>query len=78
LSGQPALIKRPSDRPRLCVYPEAEPFQTHASECRGCVQPAWWVVIKHRWRPSGWACPSPSAKWGLACPPQSWPRKHTV
>ena len=64
--------------PRLCVYPEARPFQTHVSEFRGCVQLAWWVVIKCRWRPSGPDCPSQPVKWGPACPPQSWPRKQPV
>lgn len=42
------------------------------------VQAAWWVVIKYRWRPSGQACPSQPAKWGLACPPQSWLRKRPM
>lgn len=77
LPEQSALKKRP-DRLQLCVYPEAGPFQTHVSEFRGCVQPAWWVVIKHRWRPSGWACPSQSVPWKLACPPWNWPSKQPV
>ena len=64
--------------PRLCVYPKARPFQTHVSEFRGCIQLAWWVVIKCRWRPSGPDCPSQPVKWGLACPPQSWPRRQPV